>query len=136
MFSLPDIAKEFTYYAVRSSGKGGQNVNKTATKVEVYFAIADSILLNDDQKTILLSVLKDIIHADGNLRITCEEARSQAENKKKATQKMIALITKALTPKKKRVPTKKTKAANEKRLEEKRKQAVRKSTRRSSTSEE
>lgn len=136
MIAFPDISKEFVYYAVRSSGKGGQHVNKTSTKVEVYFSIADSVLLDAEQKEMLLAALQHLIHADGNLRVTCQQARSQAENKQIATKKMLALITKALTPKKKRVATKKSKAANEKRLNEKRKQAARKSARNSSIAEE
>lgn len=136
MITIPNIAKEFTYFAVRSSGKGGQHVNKTATKVEVYFSIADSALLSDEQKQLLLEGLQHRIHADGQLRITCQQARSQAENKRLATQKMVLLITKALTPKKHRTATKKPKAANEKRLDEKRRQSARKSTRRSANGEE
>lgn len=136
MISIPDITKECTYYAVRSRGKGGQHVNKTATKVEVYFSISESTLLNDEQKAILHDALAHLINADGYIRLTCEEARSQAENKQLVNKKLLALIRKALTPKKSRIPTKKTKAANEVRLSEKHKRAERKTNRRDVTADE
>lgn len=119
MTQIPDISKECTYYAVRSRGKGGQHVNKNATKVELYFSIDESKVLTDEQKAILKNEIGQLINADGFIRITSEEARTQSENKDIVNEKMHALLTKALTPKKRRVPTKKPRSANEKRLTEK-----------------
>lgn len=130
MIRIPDVTKDCTYYAVRSRGKGGQHVNKTATKVELYFSIDESTVLTDEQKAILHNEIGHLVNADGFIRITSEEARTQRENKEIVNEKLIALLTKALTPVKRRVPTRKPKAANEKRLVEKHivaeKKAVRK----------
>ncbi|HNA58494.1 MAG TPA: alternative ribosome rescue aminoacyl-tRNA hydrolase ArfB [Chitinophagales bacterium] len=130
-----DIISECTFKAVRSSGKGGQHVNKTSTKVELYFSIADSALFQDEEKAILLTKLGHLIASDGYLRLTCEEARSQRENKILVIEKFIKLIDKALIPPKKRVKTKKPKAAVEKRLTEKKHRSQIKTGRRNNSEE-
>jgi len=119
MAKVPDLSNEITYYAVRSRGKGGQHVNKTATKVELYFSIEASHLLSDETKAILKNALGHLIHADGNIRMTSEEARTQRQNKEIVTEKFYLLLNKALTPKKRRVPTKKPRSADQTRLTEK-----------------
>lgn len=130
MIAVPELYSECIFHAVRSSGKGGQHVNKTATKVELYFSIDDSVILSAEQKAIIKNAIGHMINADGNIRLTSEEARTQKQNKEIVYTKFIALIRKALTPVKRRVPTKKTVAANQKRLTEKSKQAEKKSARR------
>lgn len=129
MTLIPDISKECTYYAVRSRGKGGQHVNKNATKVELYFSVDESKILTDEQKAILKNEIGHMINADGFIRITSEEARTQLENKDIVNEKMTALLKKALTPKKRRVPTRKPRSADEKRLTEKHITAEKKSKR-------
>ncbi len=67
MIAVPDLFSECTFHAVRSSGKGGQHVNKTATKVELYFSIDDSVILSDEQKAIIKNAIGQMINADGNI---------------------------------------------------------------------
>jgi len=115
-----DFSREFLFSASRSSGPGGQNVNKVSTKVELRFDIHHSILLKEEEKEILLTQLQKKINSEGILIIVSQSERSQLKNKEKTIEKFYALLKKSLTPKKKRKPTKPNAAAKEKRLEEKR----------------
>ncbi|TRZ72354.1 MAG: aminoacyl-tRNA hydrolase [Bacteroidetes bacterium] len=115
-----DFSREFLFSASRSSGPGGQNVNKVSTKVELRFDILHSILLTEEEKEILLTQLQKKINSEGILIIVSQSERSQLKNKEKTIEKFYALLKKSLTPKKKRKPTKPNVAAKEKRLEEKR----------------
>ena len=124
-----DFSSEFRFVTSRSSGPGGQNVNKVSTKVELRFDVPGSILLTDDEKDILQTLLKNKISAEGSLIIVSQSERSQLKNKEKAVDKFYSLLTKALTPKKKRKPTRPSKAAREKRLEEKKLTAEKKARR-------
>jgi ribosome-associated protein len=121
---------ELTFAATRSSGPGGQHANKVSTKVEVRFHIPASDLLTPDQKAILLHKLAVKLTNDGELIVTSQATRSQADNKEKAIEKCLALLRRALTPAKKRKPTQPSPAARAKRLEEKKKQAQKKEQRR------
>lgn len=112
--------RELVFTSSRSSGPGGQHVNKVSTKVELRFHIPNSGLLNDEEKDILLIKLKNKINSEGELIIVSQDERSQLKNKEKAIEKFYDLLQKALTPPKKRKPTKPTQASKEKRLEEKR----------------
>lgn len=113
------LLKEAEFRFTRSGGKGGQNVNKVATKAELYFNILQSSILTDDQKNLLQEKLASRLSSGAVLKITSQEARSQLENKEKATQKFLHLIRKALTPDKKRKETKPNKQSKENRLKEK-----------------
>jgi ribosome-associated protein len=115
-----DFTPELLFAASRSSGAGGQNVNKVNTKVELRFIISTSLLLTDDEKQIILKKLSSKISLDGVLIIVSQTERSQLKNKNKTIEKFYQLIEKALTPRKKRKPTKPTAASKEKRLEKKR----------------
>jgi len=115
-----DFSREFLFSTSRSSGPGGQNVNKVSTKVELRFDILHSILLTEEEKEILLTQLQKKINSEGILIIVSQSERSQLKNKEKTIEKFYALLKKSLTPKKKRKPTKPNAAAKEKRLEEKR----------------
>ncbi|MBC8488145.1 MAG: aminoacyl-tRNA hydrolase [Bacteroidetes bacterium] len=112
--------RELVFTSSRSSGPGGQHVNKVSTKVELRFHIPNSGLLNDEEKDILLIKLKNKINSEGELIIVSQDDRSQLKNKEKAIEKFYELLQKALTPPKKRKPTKPTPASKEKRLEKKR----------------
>lgn len=118
--SFPDLLPELQFQTSRSSGPGGQNVNKVNSRVEVRFDISNSALLNDDQKQLLLSKLASKITVEGILCLASQKTRSQLINKEDAIQKLNSLIIKALTPIKARKRTKPTAGAVEKRLTEKR----------------
>ena len=112
--------REILFSASRSSGPGGQHVNKVSTKVELRFHIPNSELLSEEEKAILLHKLKNKINKDGELIIVSQEERSQIKNKEAAIEKFIIILMEALTPIKERKATKPTRASLEKRLEEKR----------------
>ena len=113
------FSREFLFSASRSSGPGGQNVNKVSTKVELRFDIPHSILLTEEEKEILLTQLQKKINSEGILIIVSQSERSQLKNKEKTIEKFYTLLQKSLAPKKKRKPTKPNAVAKEKRLEEK-----------------
>ena len=113
------LDSEIFFRFSRSSGSGGQHVNKVSTKVELNFDVADSKLLTNEQKQLVLSKLKNKISKDGILKIVSQESRSQLTNKEIALKKFQALITSCFQKKKKRIHTKKTKSSKEKRLQKK-----------------
>ncbi len=110
---------EFIFSASRSSGPGGQNVNKVNTKIELRFKIPDSALLSDSEKEILMEKLKNRINSEGELIIVSQDERSQLKNKENAVIKFYQLLQNALTPPKKRKPTKPSMASRHRRLEAK-----------------
>jgi len=124
-----DFRKELLFNASRSSGPGGQNVDKVSTKVELRFNIVNSIILTEEEKEILLIRLQKKINTDGFLVIVSQSERTQFKNKEKTIEKFYALISKSLTPVKKRKPTIPNSTAKEKRLEEKKMKAEKKSRR-------
>jgi ribosome-associated protein len=128
---LPAISErnfypEFRFQTSRSSGPGGQHVNKTESRVELFFNIEASTLLTEEEKERLQRKLRKRINADGELIITSESTRSQTRNKEDCIKKFYELIEKALAVEKKRVPTRPTLAARKKRLEAKRLQSEKK----------
>ena len=124
-----NILREVDLKFVRSSGKGGQNVNKVSSKAELYFDVNTSVALSDEQKQILFLKLKNNISEEGILKLTSSEARTQLDNKEFVKEKFIKLLKKAFHVKKKRVPTKVSKATKEKRLEEKKLKSILKKSR-------
>ncbi|MDR1172589.1 MAG: aminoacyl-tRNA hydrolase [Bacteroidales bacterium] len=120
---------ECTFRTSRSSGKGGQNVNKTETKVGLWFDVAASALFTDDEKARALLRLASVITIDGYLQLACDEQRSQLQNKKSVIERALAMLEKALAVPAPRKRTKPSKASVEKRLEEKRRKALRKNER-------
>jgi ribosome-associated protein len=107
------LDRECTMSAVRSSGPGGQNVNKVATKVELAFAIDKSSLLTEEEKQILSERLSSKINEDGYLKISDSSSRSQATNKDNVLEKFYHTVEKALIKPKKRRATKMPKAVKE-----------------------
>ncbi len=128
-FRERNFEDEFVFQASRSSGPGGQNVNKVSSKVELRFNIASSALLTDDEKIIIGEKLINKINKLGELVLIAQTDRSQLKNKEKVIEKFYLLLEKALTPQKKRFKTKPTKASVEKRLVSKKAQSMIKSAR-------
>lgn len=127
MATKPDLLlNEVWFKATTSGGKGGQNVNKVATRVELYFNISNSTVLTSDEKAMLLSKLQNKINDEGILRITSSEERSQGGNKEKVQEKFLRLISRALMVDKPRKKTAPGKAAKEERIKDKKIQGERK----------
>ncbi|MBW6496885.1 MAG: aminoacyl-tRNA hydrolase [Bacteroidales bacterium] len=120
---------EFRFQTSRSSGPGGQHVNKTESRVELFFNIDASTQLDDEEKERLQRKLKKRINADGELIIASEITRSQIRNKEDCIKKFFELIEKVLTIEKKRIATRPSLAARKKRLETKRLQSEKKQLR-------
>ncbi len=130
-FSLSgrDFTTELVFSASRSSGPGGQNVNKVSTKMELRFHVVNSALLSEDEKKLLMEKLGSRINKEGELVMVSQSERTQLKNKETVIEKFYNLLTKALKPRKKRKPTRPTAAAREKRLEGKRMNAQKKEQR-------
>jgi ribosome-associated protein len=126
-----DFTGELSFSASRSSGPGGQHVNKVSTKMELRFNVAVSVLLSEDEKALIAEKLANRINAAGELVLVSQTERSQLQNKEKVTEKFYLLITRALTPRKKRKPTKPSRASKEERLETKRQNSEKKERRKS-----
>jgi len=126
---LTGIAHEITYRTSRSSGAGGQHVNKVSTRVELLFDVEGSNVLSASEKEKILSKLKNRISKEGVLTIACEETRSQSRNKEIAFERFISLLENALRPVKKRVATKPTKSSVKRRLKNKKVQSDKKDAR-------
>ncbi len=118
-----DFQNEFLFQASRSSGPGGQNVNKVNSKIELRFNVLSSALLTEDEKGVIMAKLTNQINKLGELLFVSQTDRSQIKNKEKVIEKFYRILEKALTPRKKRLKTKPTIASVERRLETKRVQA-------------
>lgn len=123
------IKTELQYKAVRSSGAGGQNVNKVATKIQIQFAIVASNGLTDDEKVTLNEKLSNRITKEGTILVECEETRSQLKNKELAARRLFLLLENALKKDKKRIATKIPKSIIKKRVEDKKRLAEKKENR-------
>jgi ribosome-associated protein len=110
---------ELQFRFARSSGKGGQNVNKVETRVELLFDVTSSPSLSKTQRDRIFHELKSYIDSEGTLRLVAQESRSQWKNREGAVGHFVELLRKALTPRKKRIATKIPTEVREKRLEKK-----------------
>ncbi|WP_396158344.1 alternative ribosome rescue aminoacyl-tRNA hydrolase ArfB [Flavobacterium sp.] len=115
------ISSELNFKAVRSSGAGGQNVNKVSSKIVLIFDVATSQGLNENEKLLLYTKLKTKISQENLMILTCDEDRSQFKNKKIIIKRFFEMIENALALPKVRKATKISKGANEKRIQEKKK---------------
>lgn len=124
------LKKELYFKTTRSGGKGGQNVNKVETKVELYFNIKESFVLSDTQKEKLLKKLATRLSEEGVLKIVEDNSRSQLTNKENALKRLFAILNKMLQSEKPRKATKPTKASRIKRSEGKKRRSDIKQSRR------
>ena len=108
--------KEITETFIRSSGPGGQNVNKAETAVQIRFDVAHSSSLPDDVRVRLMVMLRSRLTKDGVLIITAQRYRTQDQNRQDARHRLAELIYRATIPVKKRIPTKPTRSSRETRL--------------------
>jgi ribosome-associated protein len=115
--------------AVRSSGPGGQNVNKVATCIELRFNPETCDELKPAVTRRLLNATRNKLDSEGNILITCQEYREQYRNLIAACEKLRRMILKALKPPKKRKPTSPSRAEKEKRIKNKKKRAEKKANR-------
>jgi ribosome-associated protein len=113
------IIQEVKFKASLSGGKGGQHVNKTSTKAELYWTPANSTLLDRESIDKIITKLSKDLSNEGELRLVCEEERSQLKNKERVTEKFYKLLANCFKIKKPRKPTKPSKASIKKRLETK-----------------
>lgn len=130
IFTKEDLLREITFKTSRSGGKGGQNVNKVSSKVELTLNIRNSLLFTDEQKQTISEKLSNRINAEGILQIITEEDRSQLRNKERSLEKLLFLLKNALHKVKVRKPTKPGKSVVEKRLKLKQATAIKKINRR------
>lgn len=126
MFDEQALIKELKFKAIRSSGAGGQHVNKTASKVELIFDLQNSQVLNEAQKELLSNQLKSRLSKEKMLILQCGESRSQHKNKSIITTRFLELLKNNLIEDKERIPTKIPKEVIKKRLANKKRNSEKK----------
>lgn len=124
-----EILRSVTFKTSRSGGKGGQNVNKVSSKVELIFDLETAFYLDEDEKIRIKEKLENRLDSEGLLHIVSQEDRSQLLNKEKTIVKLIDLLKRSLVVQKKRKPTKIPKSVIEKRLKNKASTAEKKKNR-------
>jgi ribosome-associated protein len=128
--SLVIPRSELTVRASRSSGAGGQHVNKTSSRIEVEWSVAQSPSITDEERARLFKRLSSRLSENGIIRVVASDTRSQLRNREAAEKRLAETIAKALIVPKKRKPTRRPRSADEARLTEKKKQSERKRERR------
>jgi ribosome-associated protein len=113
------LLTELQFKAVRSSGAGGQNVNKVSSKVVLTFDMNASQALSEEQKIVISEKLRAKLTSENVLILNCDEDRSQLKNKEIVTKRFLELIKKSLVVPKKRKPTSVPKSVIEKRIKDK-----------------
>jgi ribosome-associated protein len=121
---------ELDYRATRSGGPGGQHVNTSSTRIELWWDIGASPTLKDEQRGRLLTRLATRLDGEGRLRIVASESRSQLRNREAATERLREVVAAALAVPKPRKRTKPSRAAKAARLDAKRRRAATKRERR------
>lgn len=105
------LIKELQFKAIRSSGAGGQHVNKTSSKIELTFDLENSLALSTNEKELLKEKLASKLTKKNQLILFCEETRSQHKNKELAIKRFLRLLKNTLIKPKKRRPTKPSRAS-------------------------
>jgi len=127
---MKDFSKELNFKTSRSSGAGGQNVNKVETSVTVTWKVDDSEFFNERQKSLIKEKLKNRINLEGFLFLSVSESRTQLQNKKIAVEKILDLVDQSLIIPKFRTKTKPTRSSVEKRIRQKKQNSDKKENRR------
>ena len=123
------IISEITFKAIRSSGPGGQHVNKVSSKVVLNFDLNKSKGLSEWEKVLLSKSISNRLTSSGILSISCDESKSQFQNKDKVIKRFLVIITKGLIVQKRRVATKPSISSKRKKLDAKKQRGQTKSLR-------
>jgi ribosome-associated protein len=126
--SLNENEIGFTF--IRSSGSGGQNVNKVATTAQLRFNVLNSVSLSEDQKLLIVEKIGSRVIESGDIIITARRFRTQERNRADAIERLTALIEKSIVVQKERKKSKPSQAVKEKRLKSKKNQKMKKESRR------
>lgn len=127
---MRDFSRELSYRTSRSSGAGGQNVNKVETSVTVLWEVNKSEFFSEEEKMIITQKLQNRINNQGILQMTVSESRTQLANKKLVTEKIVDIVNKCLIKRKPRKATKPSKQQIEKRIKAKKQISEKKENRR------
>jgi ribosome-associated protein len=127
---------ELVFKASRSSGPGGQNVNKLSTRVTALLDVVNCRSLSDEQKELIRRRLAKRVSRDGLIKVVSQRHRSQKANRQAATERLVELLAAALETEPRRRRTKKPRSADQKRLEEKKRRSILKQHRRKNISVE
>lgn len=130
MLDKDALLNELTFKATRSSGAGGQHVNKVSSKIELIFNLIESSVFNEEQKERLQNKLQTRLTKEGVLMLQCDESRSQHSNKELVIKRFFELIETSLIIPKKRIQTNIPRAVIKKRLKSKRNLSDKKALRR------
>lgn len=129
MYDKSILLNELNFKAIRSSGSGGQHVNKVSSKIELSFDLNSSMAFSDEKKERLLKKVQNRLTKEGILILQCDESRSQHKNKEIVIKRFFSLIDAALIIPKKRIRTKIPKSVIKKRLKNKRNLSEKKANR-------
>lgn len=128
--SLSIPRSELDVRVSRASGAGGQHVNKTSSRVEIFWNVKTSAALSDEQREVLLRRLASRLTSEGSIRIVASDMRSQLRNRGIAEERLMDVVRGALVVPKKRRATRPTRASKEARLDEKKRHSSKKKERR------
>jgi ribosome-associated protein len=126
---------ELSYHATRSGGPGGQHVNTSSTRVELWWNPATSASLSENQRALLIQRLAARLDSEGWIRLVSAGSRSQLQNRKEVTERLRRLLAQAMAVPRKRKKTRPPRAAKERRLATKKRTSAKKELRRKSTQE-